>query len=68
MPRIASEVFAGAELQRIDEHGHDDDIVLCGGPADEREVAFVQRPHRGNDAHTLSLLLKPSRDSRHPAG
>ena len=50
-PRVAVEVLARPELQRVDEQGHQHAV---GGPsrfADQLGVALVQRAHRHDDRH-----------------
>ena len=65
---VAPEILAGAELRRVDEEADDDDLVLCPGGAEERQVPLVERAHRGNEADLAAaaelgahLLDRPDR-------
>ena len=48
--RVAVQVLAGTELQRVDEDGHCDEVGALLGFLDQREVPFVQRAHRWHEA------------------
>ena len=43
--RIAGQVGRLVELRGVDEQADDDQVALGGGPADQRQVALVQRAH-----------------------
>src|SRR5690606_41808206 len=47
--RVGVEVLALTELQRVDEHRHDDEVVVLPGGPHERRVALVQVAHRGDE-------------------
>src|SRR5690606_39706659 len=47
--RVAVEVLAGPELERVDEDGGDHRVRDLAGFAQVRAVALVQRPHGGDD-------------------
>jgi len=44
--RVGAEVLAGAELRRVHEQAHDDDIAASARFAQQAQVAIVQRAHR----------------------
>jgi hypothetical protein len=48
-------VFAGAELRRVDEDGHDHGVGSFPRQPDQTEVALVQRAHRGHEADQAIL-------------
>ena len=48
---ISGEVLGRAELQRVHERRHDDQIALGARGAQQRQMAVVERPHRWNEAH-----------------
>ena len=49
--RIAVEVLAGAELQRVDEDRHDDEVrAILPRDANQREMTFMEKAHRRNEA------------------
>jgi hypothetical protein len=50
IPRIALEVFAGAELHGVDEDRGHDGRILVFGALDERKVPGVQRTHGRDEA------------------
>src|SRR4029079_7019286 len=52
--RIALEVLSGTELGRVHEDRGDDDIVLAAGRFEERDVAGMERAHRGHEPDTLA--------------
>ena len=52
-PRIAIEVLARPELGRIDEDARDHGTTQRAGEADQREMAFVERTHGGNEYSTF---------------
>ena len=56
--RVAREVFAGAELGRIDEHAGDDGIATFAGKVDQGMVPGVQVAHGRHEADAL-LALPP---------
>jgi hypothetical protein len=45
---IALEVFARAELSRIYEQRDHDEVAVLPSPPDQRKMALVKEPHRGN--------------------
>ena len=47
--RVAVEVLPSAELGRVDEDRGDDEVVLAAGRIEERDVAGVERAHRGHE-------------------
>ena len=47
--RVALEVGALVELRGVDEQRHDHHVALLACPADQREVALVQRAHRRHE-------------------
>ncbi len=47
---VFGQVFAGAELERVDEDGGGYDVVFGAGSADEGEVAFVEGSHGWDEA------------------
>ena len=53
--RVAVEVVAAVELQRVDEDRHDDDVASSAGLLDQRQVAGVQRTHRRHAADSTPL-------------
>src|SRR6516162_8151943 len=42
---VERDVLRVAELQRVHEDAHHDDVALAGRPGDERDVALVERAH-----------------------
>ena len=55
---IGGEVLGRAELQRIHEHRHDEQIALGAGGAKQRQMAVVERPHRWNEAHAQTRVAR----------
>src|SRR5438874_11608097 len=53
--RVAVEIFARTELQRIDKDAHDHDISYALRFVDQSEMTFVQRSHRGDESNALSF-------------
>ena len=53
--RVAVEVLAVAELGRVDEEAHDDDVALLAGGAQQREMALVQEAHRRHQPDRAAL-------------
>lgn len=51
--RVAGEVFADAELCRVDVDGDEDVVVLGGGGAREAEVAGVEGSHGGDETDAV---------------
>ena len=51
---VGGEILAGAELGRVDEQRHDDHVGLRARPADQRQVALVERAHRRDQRDALS--------------
>ena len=52
---IAVEIFARAELQRVDEDRDDDEIAGVAGRAHERPVTLVQEAHRRHEPDPSAL-------------
>src|SRR6185312_16338850 len=48
--RVAREVLPLGELGRVDEQACDDELVFFARGPEEREVAFVERTHRRDEA------------------
>ena len=53
--RIAREVFGRAELQRIHEDAHDDDVGNAFGFVDQSEMSLVEGAHRRHERDALAL-------------
>jgi hypothetical protein len=63
--RVPLEVFLRPELQRVDEHGHDHEVVARAGCANQRQMAFMERAHCGNHADALAELVPALRPGGH---
>ncbi|MCY1379566.1 hypothetical protein D9M69_672950 [compost metagenome] len=53
--RVAAQVFAGAELQRVDEDTGDHEIGALGGFLDQGNMPGVQVAHGRDEADLLAL-------------
>ena len=53
--RVLVEVFAGAELQRVDENARDHEIHPLGGFGNQRDMAAVQVAHGRHKADALAF-------------
>ena len=47
--RVGVEVLGRAELGRVDEQRHHDDVAVLAGAAQQRQVALVEGAHRGDE-------------------
>jgi hypothetical protein len=74
--RVAVEVLPGAELGRVDEEAHHDDVALGARSAQQRKVAIVQVAHRWHQSDRAALAanrrkrgskLLPGADELHVA-
>ena len=54
-PRIAGEVFGRAELQRIHEDAHDDDVGNAFCFVDQSKMSLVEGAHRRHERDALAL-------------
>src|SRR3954466_15049235 len=59
---IVREILVWRELGGIDENRNHDAVGPAPGEANQREMAFVQRPHGWNQRHSLALAA----DTRNP--
>ena len=57
--RVAREVLARPELERVDEDAHHDTVGRAPGEADERHVPVVERAHRRHERHGLAAAAEP---------
>src|SRR5258708_15296082 len=53
--RIARQILAGAELQRVDEDAGDDPVARPSSRRDQAEVAGMKGSHGWNEAHANPL-------------
>ena len=60
---VGGQVVARRELQRVDVDGDRHDVALGGGPADQRQVPGVQRPHGGHQTDRPAGAPGPSEAS-----
>ncbi len=58
--RVFVEVFAGAELQRVDENTRDDEIDSLRSLGDQCDVAAVQVAHGRHEADALAFTARAS--------
>ena len=65
-PRILFQVFSRAELLGIDEDRDYDRRALLPRRAHQREMAFMQRAHRGDEPCDASLAARFARHLLHP--
>ena len=76
--RVAVEVLVRAELGRVDEEAHHDDVALGAGGAQQRDVALVEEAHRRDEADRAAFapgrgqggaqLIDPAHDAGGSAG
>ena len=57
---VVTVVLARTELGRVHEDGDDDTVGLALGKSDQREMAFMQRAHRGDEGDGLAGLAPGS--------
>src|SRR5210317_518489 len=62
--RVGVEVFVSAELQRIDENAHDDEVVFGACAGHERQMTCVQVAHGRNEAECATCRVTESRLKR----
>ena len=67
IPRVPVEVFVGAELGRVDEVRHDEEIARLPHPPDEGEMALVEVAHGGHEADRPPRGLRLPGDLLHGA-
>ena len=66
--RIASEVLARPELDRVHENADDHDIVLASRELDQTQVPGMQGAHRRHEPNRSALGAPPARGVEHRAG
>ena len=63
--RVALEVFAGAELRRVDKDRSHDDVAHFAGAPHQRQMTFVQRAHRRHQADAAAFGAHITRHRHH---
>jgi len=66
--RVAGEILARAELDRVHEDAHDHDVVLGARQLDQAQVPRVERAHRRHEPDRAALSAPPARGVAHRAG
>ena len=63
--RVTSEIFARAELQRVDENAHHDAVGSLSRALDETQMTAVKRTHRRDEADADALSAHAFERSAH---
>src|SRR6202162_5741268 len=66
--RIAREVLAGPELDRVHKDAHHDDVVFAARRGDQAAMPGMERPHRWHEPDLEALSAPPPRRGEHRGG